>query len=179
MPARKTLKNKIHWQAVPQHALANTVWSTANTETSTPESMAIDVNEFESLFCRTDAPAKSTTSGGRGGGGRLKKKSGGSKAKSSGGGSFLDMRRANNVSIGVGRFQKLVPGFEGLRMAVVTMDEAVFDLDDLYLLQVFIYLDLFIAACFLDLLSPPRRACPPVSRSYALSKCCSPCLLCT
>ena len=39
------------------------------------------------------------------------------------------------MSIGLGRFQKIVSSLEGLRQALFDMDEDVFTLDDLYLLQ--------------------------------------------
>lgn len=85
--------------------------------------MSCTFKEFESLFCKTVVPVGSASSGskGSGGGGRRSGGSSSSRAKKVAATSFIDMRRANNVSIGLGRFQKLVSSLEGLRVALYVL----------------------------------------------------------
>ena len=112
-PNRKTVRNKLHWKAVPAHIVGNTIWSADSTSNAAGAgaSQNFDAKEFEALFCETNASQAKVN--------RPKKSAASAKPASS----FMAMQRSNNVSIGLKRFEQRAASFVELWAALLEMDE--------------------------------------------------------
>ena len=81
------IKNNFHWDEIRDPlALTNSVW-----QEITEKSVQLDLKKFESLFCTSSSDTKAL------------KSSSSSASLDSNGLTFLDLRRANNISIGLAK----------------------------------------------------------------------------
>eukprot|EP00050_Salpingoeca_kvevrii_P002018 m.185116 g.185116 ORF g.185116 m.185116 type:complete len:1124 (+) comp10516_c0_seq2:164-3535(+) len=119
-PNRKIAKRKLHWKTVPASKVSQTIWAEAANRT-----VSVDVKEFEALFCATAESIAAEQKALR------KKKAAASKSALK----FLDMRRSNNVNIGLSRFKKTFKTFEALRDALSSFDREKLTLEELYMLR--------------------------------------------
>jgi len=77
--------------------------------------LGIDAEEFEAMFCHEKQQLKTPGAG---------KAARARRDRPADGGSFLDLRRVNNVSIGLNRFQKLVASNSELATGVASRANA-------------------------------------------------------
>ncbi|KAJ3024545.1 hypothetical protein HDV00_000876, partial [Rhizophlyctis rosea] len=126
-PPKLRVRARLHWDEITNAAsLEDTVWteikplSAGATDSDLPQ---VDVKKFEELFCIVPGDQK---------------KAGESKPKMVDKKQFrtlLDLRRAQNVSIGLARYTRKGLGARELCRAVREMDESVLGVDDLASIQ--------------------------------------------
>ncbi|KAK5667876.1 hypothetical protein QVD99_004927 [Batrachochytrium dendrobatidis] len=118
---------KLHWNEIRNGK--NTVWSelalnsTSTSSTLTERSVQLDVKRFEELFCIIPGQDKNQTSS---------KSKMVQKARFS---TFLDIRRANNIAIGLSRFTRRGLNTDDLFTAIRAMNESKLSFDDLITIQ--------------------------------------------
>ncbi|KAI9206006.1 uncharacterized protein BJ171DRAFT_580080 [Polychytrium aggregatum] len=126
-PAASTprARAKLHWQEINANALKDTIWTEGEGQKNDdPDQVSLDVKRFEELFCivpGTDGKAKTQ-----------QKPKMVNKTQFT---TLLDLRRANNVSIGLARYTRRGLTALSIGTAIRELNEQVLSHDDLTNIQ--------------------------------------------
>ncbi|TPX46130.1 hypothetical protein SeMB42_g00757 [Synchytrium endobioticum] len=119
----KRVRAKLHWNEIRDSSLlANSVWADLG-DHHLVDNVNLDVKKFEELFVVTNDKSKAKI--------EVKPKVPAKPSVSS----VLDMRRANNISIGMSRFSRRGLTADLIVKALRDLDESLLDLDDLIALD--------------------------------------------
>lgn len=121
-PLKPKIKNSLHWNEliVDEEGSENSIWREIS-----EKKFALNTEKFEELFCIT-ADSKSNN--------KDQKMHNRSSSKGNEVPIVIDIRRANNVGIGLARFNRRFSDFEGICSAVFE-ESSTLNLDDLFALK--------------------------------------------